>query len=707
MNNIILKLSAAVSLALALACGGGNKNPDPVAVTGVTVVPATLSLTAGGAAGALTANVAPSNATNKNVTWSIGSFNPAGCATLTSNGLTATVSGVAAGTATITVTTQDGTKTATCNVTVTPPVTGVTVTPTTLSLAIGGPTGSLTASVAPSNVNQAVTWTASPTGIVNIGGSGSTVTITPVTVGNTVVTATSVADTTKRATCSVTVTGGGTPVTGVTVAPTTLSLTVGGSAGSLTVSVAPSNASQAVTWTASPTGVVNIGGSGSTVTITPVVAGNTVVTATSAADATKSATCSVTVTGGGSNVTGVTLPQTFTVGINRTGHLTATIVPTSATNKNVTWSIGSLNPAGCATLTSSGLTATLSGVAAGTATVTVTTEEGQRTVSCLVTVANITEPAMYVTGNFGLYTDGVLDTLINREELTDVTVDNTGNVHAVGSYRDTVAPTWKAAYYRNGAKTLLPLTAGAIQGDANGIDVTPTGQVYIAGAETIGDSSGWVAKLWLNGVAQTLQGTGERDSAGDMFRTMASAVRVLNGSVYVAGGSDNADHSWRATIWKDGVKHMFPNIPILFGHMVIDSTGAIYARSGSVVYKISSSDFTYTTVQLDGGGTLTNIAVDGTDLYVTAWEINDAYYWKNGGARIALPRPPEGSFWAEADAVCSTGGHVYIVGYSNYLGLARPRIWKDGELIPLTDNAAIKDDFDIYREATATAIFVK
>jgi formylglycine-generating enzyme required for sulfatase activity len=108
--------------------GSGENTGGGVAVTvhvtGVTLAPATLSLTVGGTSKTLTATVAPSNATNKHVSWS--SDKPQ-FATV-SNGPTesepdlppaGTVTAVAAGNATITVTTADGSKTATCAVFVT------------------------------------------------------------------------------------------------------------------------------------------------------------------------------------------------------------------------------------------------------------------------------------------------------------------------------------------------------------------------------------------------------------------------------------------------------------------------------------------------------------------------------------------------------------------------------------------------------------
>ncbi|ERI90053.1 5'-nucleotidase protein [Clostridiales bacterium oral taxon 876 str. F0540] len=83
----------------------------PVNVTGVTLDKNTLSLKPGETS-QLTATVLPSNASNKNVTWS--TDNPT-VATVT-NGL---VKGVSEGKATIAVTTEDGAKTSLCVVTVT------------------------------------------------------------------------------------------------------------------------------------------------------------------------------------------------------------------------------------------------------------------------------------------------------------------------------------------------------------------------------------------------------------------------------------------------------------------------------------------------------------------------------------------------------------------------------------------------------------
>ncbi len=172
--------------------------PDTVSVTGVTLDKDSLTLTEGNTA-QLTATVKPDNATNKNVTWTSSDET---VATVTDGLVTA----LKEGTATITVTTEDGSKTATCAVTVTAatvPVTGVTLSQTQASLYYNRTpnTLTLTATVAPDNAtNKAVTWTSSNPSVATVENG----VVTAVAPGTAVITATA-ADGGFTATCAVTV----------------------------------------------------------------------------------------------------------------------------------------------------------------------------------------------------------------------------------------------------------------------------------------------------------------------------------------------------------------------------------------------------------------------------------------------------------------------------------------------------------------------
>ena len=136
----------------------------------------------------------------------------AAIATVDANGK---VTGVKAGEATITVTTEDGGKTATCKVTVSNKevkVTGVTLNKTALTLEAGS-SETLKATVAPADAtNQKVTWKSSDAAIATVDAAGK---VTGVKAGEATITVTT-EDGGKTATCKVTVKAAAVAVTGVT-----------------------------------------------------------------------------------------------------------------------------------------------------------------------------------------------------------------------------------------------------------------------------------------------------------------------------------------------------------------------------------------------------------------------------------------------------------------------------------------------------------
>ena len=162
-----------------------------VPATGITLNHSTLSLAVGGSV-ALTATLTPENATDA-VVWS---SNNTKIAEVSNNG---TVTAKALGTATITATV--GSYTATCEVTVAVPVTGVSLDKETMSLTAGS-TGTLVATITPANAtNQNLTWTSDNEEVATV----SDGVVTAVAAGTANITVTT-AEGSKTATCAVTVT---------------------------------------------------------------------------------------------------------------------------------------------------------------------------------------------------------------------------------------------------------------------------------------------------------------------------------------------------------------------------------------------------------------------------------------------------------------------------------------------------------------------
>lgn len=363
--------------------GNAEETPQVVAVTGVSVNPTSASLQMGSTETVtLSAAVEPEGASNKNVTWSSSDENVATVA----GGL---VTAKGAGTATITVTTEDGGKTASCTVTVaaqsqpenpTVEATGVSLNKTTLTLTEGG-NESLTAVVVPENAtDKTVEWTSSDATVATVDSAGK---VTAVKAGTATITAATANG--KTAACTVTVkepTPATVAVTGVTLNPTTLELKVGGT-GTIAATVAPENATdKTVTWSSDKTDIATVDSTGK---VTAVKEGTANITVTTK-DGSKTATCAVTVKAKDSvAVTSVTVnPTTLSLDVGKTSVLGATVKPDDATNKTVTWTSSDPNKAtvdtkGCVTAKAEG-------------TVTITATADGKTATCTVTIKNGYDP---------------------------------------------------------------------------------------------------------------------------------------------------------------------------------------------------------------------------------------------------------------------------------------------------------------------------
>lgn len=168
------------------------------------------------------------------------------------------------------------------------------------------------------------------------------------------------------------------PVTSVTLAPETLSIEEGKTA-ELTATISPANASdQQFSWDVKDTEIASVYGyTSETKTVTALKEGQTQITVT--VDG-QTASCTVTVTPRTISVESITLNKTqLSLVKGATETLTATVLPTTATDKAVTWES---SDTAVATVENGVVTA----VAAGNA--TITAKAGEKTATCAVTVTN-------------------------------------------------------------------------------------------------------------------------------------------------------------------------------------------------------------------------------------------------------------------------------------------------------------------------------
>ena len=342
--------------------------PPVVSVTDVTLNKTSTSIQVGGTE-TLTATVSPKDAANKKVTWKSSN---AAIASVDANGK---VTGVAAGEATITVTTEEGGKTATCKVIVSDKeikVTGVKLNKSETSILVGD-NETLTATVLPEDAtNQKVTWKSDKPEIASVDANGK---VTGVKAGEATITVTT-EDGGKTATCKVTVSETSVAVTGVTLNKTELILDTGGSE-TLTATVAPADATnQKVTWKSDKPEIATVDDNGK---VTAVKAGTATVTVTTR-DGGKTATCRVTVSDREIKVTEITLAA-LAIYVGESKAITATVKPDDATNKELTWTSSD------ETVATVDATGKVTGKKIGTATITATARDGSGVSgSCTVTV---------------------------------------------------------------------------------------------------------------------------------------------------------------------------------------------------------------------------------------------------------------------------------------------------------------------------------
>lgn len=352
-----------------------------VDVTGVTLNKSTLTLQKG-TRETLVAKVNPSDATNTAVVWTSSNKN---VAIVNSNGR---ITALSPGTATITVTTVSGGETASCQLTVTGPQTvqptGINISQTSLTIEKDA-SAQLTATVVPSNVeNKTVIWNSSNLAVAEVTSNGK---VTAIDTGTATITA-STADGKYTAKCTVTVAKPTVRVTGVTINKTAVTLE-NGSTTQLIAGVTPATADNTkVTWKSDNTDVATVDDSGK---VTAVGVGNATITVTTE-DGNYSKTCVVYVPEK-VPVTGIELSaEELTINKGRTEKLKVNVLPKNADNANYTYEISDES---VIALSNTGI----KGIKAGTAKITFTTEDGNYSATCTITVKDLEEDKINISSN--------------------------------------------------------------------------------------------------------------------------------------------------------------------------------------------------------------------------------------------------------------------------------------------------------------------
>ena len=345
-----------------------------IPVESISLDKSTLNLTVGEEY-TLTATILPDDATDKTIIWESSDETVATV-------VDGKVTGVAEGSATITVKTPDGTISKTCNVTVEAkviPVESVSLSESEITLVIGE-TKAITATVLPENAtNKALRWSISGTDVATVEDG----LVTAVGVGRTILVVSS-NDGGKYKTCVINVTDGSVPIQSISLNESTINMEIGESE-TLEATVLPENATdKSVTWTSEDSTIATVEDG----VVTAVAEGHTTIIATGS-DGITWAGCSVYVTDPNPSVKSVSLNEsTLEIDLGKNSTLTATVMPYNAVDKSVTWESSDTD---VATVANGVITA----VGVGETTITVTTVDGGFTATCIVTVV---DNSIHVTG---------------------------------------------------------------------------------------------------------------------------------------------------------------------------------------------------------------------------------------------------------------------------------------------------------------------
>jgi hypothetical protein len=550
------------------------------------------------------------NTTNTAVTWTVNGVTNGNSTygIIAGSGLSVTYYAPAAvpttATFNITATSQaDTTKAASVSVTISAGVVVSMTTPTGPQNVLVSSTLGFTASVTGTS-NTGVTWTVN--GITNgnstygtISGSGLTVTYNaPAAVPSTAtfnVTATSVVDTTKSASVSVTIL----PVVVVSITTPTgaQSLEVNATLG-ITASVTGTS-NTGVTWTVN--GVTNgnstygtISGSGLSVTYTAPAAvpspATFNVTATSVADTTKSASVSVTITAAPAVAVSITSPTNLTQSVVVNGTLAITAAVANTTNTAVTWTVNGITNGNSTygTISGSGLSVTYDAPAAvpspATFNVTATSvADTTKSASVSVTITAAAAVAVSITSPTNL----TLSVVANGTLAITAAVANTTNT----------AVTWTVNGITNGNATYGTIAGSGLSVTYDAPAAVPSPATFNVTATSVADTTKSASvSVTITAAVGACTDTGSESLLSGQYAFILSGY--TSSGFLAAVGSFTADGTGKITAG------------------VVDSNGTLVQSAASIdptqsSYSVGSNHLGCATIVTSSGTFTTRLSVGG------------------------------------------------------------------------------------------------
>jgi parallel beta-helix repeat protein len=435
--------------------------------------------------------------TGRSVSWRSSN---AGIAGVSANGI---VTGVSAGSATITATSEG--KSAIAEVTVSPaPVTTATIVPAT-SVLNAGESRSLSVALKDQNgillSDRVVSWTTSNSAIAAVSETG---TVTGVAIGSATITATSEG---KSGTATVTVAG--VPVASVTLVPGTLSL-IAGKSGNLSAEIRDQAGNlltgRAISWSTSNATVATVSTGGS---VSAVAAGAATISATSEG---KTGTATVTVSAPVTTV--VVIPANVSLEVGQSTTLRAEVRDQSGKliDRPVLWSSSN---SGIAAVSSAG---TVDAAAVGTANITATSEgiSGTATITVAPPVirdcATITKPGNYrVISDLKPQVTGL--NCLTFENTADVSIDCEG--HTI--YGMNATDVTRLQIRRCTVESGDPSSAGALSFFGTGLtELTIDGNQFRHGL-VVNGAQGSITNNTVTGLGLTIVGTTGVDISGNLI----------------------------------------------------------------------------------------------------------------------------------------------------------------------------------------------